>query len=270
MTVDCRKFHGYLTQRRKESNMKAARNISLWIILLLLVFWGNFANAGSDNTLEVGKFSGFSPDGAIPGQWQPLTFKNINEHTTYRPVVENGNTVILAESNASASGLIRQIRIDPREYPWITWRWKISNIFEKGDVTQKKGDDYPARIYITFEYDPDKLNFFEKAKYQAARLIYGQYPPHGAINYIWESKAPRETIVPNPYTDRVKMIVVESGDEYAGVWRDEKRNIYEDYKKAFNEEPPMISGVAVMTDSDNTGESAFAYYGDILFMKQSP
>jgi hypothetical protein len=120
-------------------------------------------------------------------------------------------------------------------------------------VTQKKGDDYPARIYITFEYDPDKLSFFEKTKYQAARLIYGQYPPHAAINYIWESKAPRETIVPNPYTDRVKMIVVESGDEYAGVWREEQRNIYEDYKKAFGEEPPMISGVAIMTDSDNTG-----------------
>jgi hypothetical protein len=253
-----------------KSNMKPNRNISLWIIMVLLIFWGNFANAEPDNILEVGKFSGFPLNETIPSQWQPLTFKKINNHTTYSLVEKNGQTVIKAESNSSASGMIRKISINPREYQWITWSWKISNIFEKGDVTQKKGDDYPARIYITFEYDPDKLGFFEKTRYQAARLIYGEYPPHAAINYIWESKAPRETIVPNPYTDRVQMIVVESGDEYVGVRREEKRNVYEDYKKAFGEEPPMISGVAIMTDSDNTGESTVAYYGDILFLRQSP
>jgi hypothetical protein len=242
------------------------RNKAIWIFLMLFFLMIDLVSAASDNILETAKFSEFSVDEPIPSQWQPLTFKNINKHTIYSLVKENRQTVVKAESNASASGLIRKIRIDPREYQWITWSWKISNIYEKGDVTRKEGDDYPARIYITFEYDPDKLSFFEKAKYKAARLIYGQYPPHAAINYIWESKAPREMIVPNPFTDRVKMIVVESGDEYVSTWREEKRNIYEDYKKAFGEEPPMISGVAVMTDSDNTGESAIAYYGDILFL----
>jgi hypothetical protein len=253
-----------------KSNMKATSKNSVWIFLCFFVFEINYAAAESDSILEVGKFSGFSVDEKIPNSWQPLTFKNIDKLTGYSLHKDNGQTVIRAESNASASGLIRKIAIDPLKYPWITWRWKISNVFEKGDVSQKKGDDYPARIYITFEYNPDKLSFFEKTKYKAARLLYGEYPPHAAINYIWESKAPRETMVPNPYTDRVKMIVVESGDEYAGVWREEQRNIYEDYKKAFGEEPPMISGVAIMTDSDNTGESAVAYYGDILFLRTSP
>jgi hypothetical protein len=253
-----------------KSNMKATPKNSVWIVLCLFVFGINYAAAESDNVLKVGKFSDLSMNEKIPSQWQPLTFKNIDKHTGYSLVKDNGKTVIRAESKASASGLIREISIDPREYQWITWNWKISNIFEKGDVTRKKGDDYPSRIYITFEYDPDKLSFFEKTKYQAARLMHGQYPPHAAINYIWESKAPRGTIVPNPYTDRVIMIVVESGDEYAGVWREEQRNIYEDYQKAFGEEPPMISGVAIMTDSDNTEESAVAYYGDILFLRTSP
>jgi hypothetical protein len=253
-----------------KSNMKANSAFSLWTFLLLFVFWVNFAIAESDNILEVGKFSDLSLNEKIPSQWQPLTFKNIDNHTIYKLVKDNGQNVMKAESNASASGLVRKIRIDPREYQWIFWSWKISNTFEKGDVTHKKGDDYPARIYITFEYNPDELSFFEKTKYQAARLIYGQYPPHAAINYIWESKAPVEMMVPNPYTDRVIMIVVESKDEYAGVWREEKRNIYEDYKKAFGEEPPMISGVAIMTDSDNTGESVVAYYGDIYFLRSSP
>jgi hypothetical protein len=135
-------------------------------------------------------------------------------------------------------------------------------------VKQKDGDDYPARIYITFKYDPGKLSFAEKAKYETVKVLYGQYPPHGAINYIWESKAPQGTIVPNPYTDRVKMIVVESGGGRLNQWVNEKRNLFEDYKKAFGEQSPPLSGVAIMTDTDNTGESATAYYGDILFRKR--
>ena len=95
------------------------------------------------------------------------------------------------------------------------------------------------------------------------------FPLLGAINYIWESKAPVGTIVPNPYTDRVKMFVVETGSAKVNQWANEERNVYEDYKKAFGEEPPMISGVAIMTDTDNTGESAIAYYGDIIFKKES-
>jgi hypothetical protein len=143
----------------------------------------------------------------------------------------------------------------------------VGNLLEKGDVHKKEGDDYPARIYITFEYDPSKLSFFEKVKYETVRLLYGQYPPLAAINYIWESKAPVGTMVPNPYTDRVMMFVVESGTAKLNQWVVEERNIYEDYKKAFGAEPPMISGVAIMTDTDNTGESATAHYGDIVFKK---
>jgi len=89
-------------------------------------------------------------------------------------------------------------------------------------------------------------------------------PPIGAINYIWASHAPVGKIVPNAYTDRVRMIVVESGKMKAGAWVSESRNIFDDYKTAFGKEPPMITGIAIMTDSDNTGESALAYYGDII------
>jgi hypothetical protein len=141
------------------------------------------------------------------------------------------------------------------------------NILKNGDVRRMEGDDYPARIYITFEYDPSKLSFFEKAKYKAIRSLYGEYPPLAAINYIWESKARVGTMVPNPYTDRVIMFVIESGSAKLDQWVNEERNVYEDYKKAFKGEPPMISGVAIMTDTDNTGESATAYYGDAIFKK---
>jgi hypothetical protein len=215
----------------------------------------------------VGKFSAEEVGNGPPVGWKPLTFKKIDRHTVYSLIKEGNTVVVKALAESSASGLTRETEINPKEYPIVQWRWKVTNVLKKGDVKRKEGDDYPARIYITFEYDPSRLGFFDKAKYEMVRLLYGQYPPIGAINYIWESKAAEGTMVPNPYTDRVVMIVVESGGSKLNQWMSEERNVYEDYKKAFGQEPPMISGVAIMTDTDNTGESAIAYYGDILFKK---
>lgn len=219
----------------------------------------------AENPIRIGNFSKLTPDSTLPSQWQPLTFKKIERHTLYQVVSDSGNTVIRADSQNSASGLIRKVSIDSRKFPIISWRWKVSSVYAKGDVTRKSGDDYPARVYITFAYDPAEVGFFEKAKYEAARLIQGETPPLAAITYIWASRAPAGLTVANPYTDRVRMIVLQSGATRVNQWIAEKRNVYADYKAAFGKEPPMVSGVAIMTDSDNTGESARAWYGDIVF-----
>ena len=217
--------------------------------------------------LEVGRFSAETPGEGSPSDWQPLTFKKIERHTRYRLVRLDGDVVVEAVSNAGASGLTREIRIDPKEFPIVEWRWRVSNLLARGDPTRKDGDDYPARLYITFAYDPGRLRFLDQAKYQAAKLLYGAYPPYAGITYIWEGRVPKETILPNAYTDRVRMVVVESGPGRLQQWVRVERNIVEDYRKAFGEEPPMISGVAIMTDTDNTGESATAHYGDIRFRR---
>ena len=237
------------------------------LFFLLISVWA--VHADSPPVIEVGRFSVATEGDGLPDGWKPLTFKKVKRHTTYTLVKDGDTIVVKAVSEASASGLTREVKINPKEYPLVQWRWKVLNVLQKGDVTTKEGDDYPARLYITFEYDPGKVGFLEKAKYETARLLYGQYPPMGAINYIWESNAPKGTVVPNPYTEQVKMIVVESGVERLNQWVSEERNLYEDYKKAFGEEPPMISGVAIMTDTDNTGESATACYGDIRFKKKA-
>ena len=241
-------------------------------IILALGFWAwaftlSNAHAQPAAALDVGRFSAAGEGGSLPEGWKPLTFKNIEKHTLYTLVKDGDTTVVKAESRASASGLIREIKINPKEFPRVRWRWKVENILKKGDVRRKDGDDYPARLYITFEYDPQKLSVVERAKYGLVKAFYGQYPPLAAINYIWESLSPKGTMVPNPFTDRVMMFVVESGGEKLNQWVDEERNVYEDYKKAFGEEPSLISGVAIMTDTDNTGESAVAFYGDIVFQK---
>lgn len=224
------------------------------------------AAAQSGAVLEVGRFSTAAEGQMSPPDWKPLTFKKVERHTKYEVVKDGGGLVVKAVSEASASGLTKEIKIDLREYPIIQWRWKVDNLIKTSDVTRKDGDDYAARIYITFEYDPEKVSFAKKAKYKAGRVIFGDIPI-GAVNYIWETKTPPGTIMDNAYTDFVKMIVVESGPQRVGAWVEEERNVYEDYKKAFGEEPPLINGVAIMTDTDNTKESATAYYGDILFKK---
>ncbi len=224
--------------------------------------------AESDEQLPVGTFSQAQPGKAFPPGWEPLIFEKIPTHTQYDLVKDGNQVVVKAVSHQSSSGITREITIDPLEFPVVQWRWKVENVLKNGDVTKKSGDDYPARLYITFEYDDSKVGFFEKAKYEAAKLLYGQYPPIGAINYIWESKSPVGTLVPNPYTARVNMIVIESGETRLNEWITEERNVYEDYMKAFGENPPKISGVAIMTDTDNTQESAVAYFGDIVFKKE--
>jgi hypothetical protein len=238
----------------------------LGILLGLAIFFGQ-SYAEPDTVLEVGMFSAAQEHGSFPSGWRPLTFSKISEHTQYF-LVKNGDTVVVkAVSERSASGLVREISIDPKEYPIVEWRWKVENILQKGDVSRKEGDDYPARLYITFEYDSSKVGIFEKIKFEAAKLFHGQYPPIAAINYIWASNAPVGTIVPNPYTDRAQMIVTQSGSDKLHQWVSEERNILDDYKHAFGEDPSKISGVAIMTDTDNTQESVIAYFGDIVFKR---
>jgi hypothetical protein len=215
-------------------------------------------------SLAIGAFSQLKPGGTF-GDWQPLTFKKIERHTSYTLISDAGVTVIKAQAQASASGLIRNQAIDLKQFPILQWRWKVANILQKADPAQKRGDDYPARIYITFAFDRSKLSAGERFKYGTAKLLYGEYPPLAAINYIWEGKIPVGTVLPNAYTERVKMIVVQSGAAQLNQWLDMRRNVYQDYKQAFGSEPPLVSGIAIMTDTDNTGESATAYYGDLLF-----
>jgi len=246
------------------------RQLTILFVIIFLPPFFSGTNAQPRDVIEVGKFSVEQVGNGPPAGWKPLTFKKIERHTVYSLVKDGDTVVVKAVAESSASGIVREIKIDPKEFPVVQWRWKVVNILKKGDVRRKEGDDYPARIYVTFEYDSSRLGFFEKAKYEAVRLLYGQYPPIGAINYIWESKSPRGMMIPNPYTNRVIMIVVESGEMRLNQWVSEERNIHEDYKKAFSQEPPMISGIAIMTDTDNTGESATAYYGDIIFKKTKP
>ncbi len=254
--------HGFAT--RGEARHEAVCHFLLFPSLLLFLFLSQALQVhGSE--LRVGAFSELTPGTALPPAWEMLTFPKITRHTEYQLVEIDGTTVIKAESRNAASGLIRRITIDPRRYPIVRWRWRVDRLLTGSDVRRKAGDDYPARLYLIFAYDPDRMSLGRRLRYQAARLLYGDVPA-AAINYIWAHNAAKGTVVPNAYTDFTMMIVVESGPERLGQWITEERNIVEDYRRAFGGDPPLITGVAIMTDSDDSGGEASAYYGDITFL----
>ena len=235
----------------------------LWALLSPVVFQFFLQETAFSGEIAIGDFSSLDPAKGLPDNWEKMVFPKIDRHTTYNLIRDEGRTVIKAVSKASASGLICHYHGPADRYPWIIWRWKIAHVLSRGDVSTKSGDDYAARIYVAFKYTDQGKSFWQRLKYKTANLAAGGKLPGSALNYIWANRALKGTVVSNPYTDQTKMIVVQTGNAQAGRWISEKRNLVDDYRQAFGDDPPPIMGIAIMTDTDNTGESTTAYYGDI-------
>jgi hypothetical protein len=229
--------------------MNARNNtLSRLILILLLVLTGP-SSIIAENLPAVPECEIIIDDfsnGIKPG-WKIRSFKGTTDYTWIK---QDNRTYVRATSKGTASGLYYEIKFEPRQYPYLRWQWKVENIIASGDALQKSGDDYSARIYVVFP-----SFFFWNTR---------------AINYIWANKLPKEQAVPNPYTANSIMISVESGRAESGKWITETRNIYEDYKRFFGKEPPMAGAIAIMTDTDNTGESATADYGPISVCSHDP
>jgi len=207
----------------------------LRLALLALVLFLPFSRAGAEQRI-IDDFE----QGLRPG-WEEKSFSG---HTRYAVVAEEGGHCLRAESSAAASGLIYRIEFEPAEFPILRWRWKIDGTLPRGNGLTKAGDDYAARVYVIF---PHWLFFRTRS-----------------LNYIWANRLPEGQVLPNSYTGNAVMIAVESGSGKAGEWIREERNLVEDFRLAFGEDPPKAGAIAVMTDTDNTRGEARACYDDIV------
>ncbi|HIJ97265.1 MAG TPA: DUF3047 domain-containing protein [Desulfuromonadales bacterium] len=203
------------------------------IVAVAVTVLSSFVNA---QEIPVSRFAAEGLTG-----WESKSFKGVTE---YRLLKENGQTVVKASSNNSASGLIRNLRFQPSKYRFLRWTWKISHTIEGGDERSKAGDDYAARVYVVF---PGR--YFWQMK---------------AINYIWANKLAKGNSISSIYANNSKMVAVESGNSKAGQWIAEERDLLADYRLLFGTDPPEAEAIAIMTDTDNTGGSAEAWYGDIM------
>lgn len=195
-----------------------------------------FTTVGRADELPVSRFAADGLTG-----WYGKTFKG---STDYQLVQDNGRTVIRAQSRGSASGMFKKVNQDPQRFRYLRWSWKVAGIIEKGDERYKSGDDYAARIYVVF---PGR--FFWQTR---------------AISYIWANRLGVGQATPNAFTGNVMMVAVESGPARTGQWLTEERDVLADYRRFFGEEPRKIGAIAIMTDTDNTGSEATAWYGDIV------
>jgi len=229
----------------------------------LLLLAGMGGGLAPPDVLQIGAFSEQEPDQTYPDDWRPISFADIETKTTYDLVRADSGTVVRARSDGGASGLATERRLDLSNYPILEWRWKVDSVVEAGDARTKDGDDYAARLYVTFDYDD--LGFADQVRLRALRLLGYDEIPTRALNYVWANRVDRYTILENAYTDWVMMVAVRSGTEHAGAWVTERRNVLADYRAAFGGDPPPVNGVALMTDTDDTDGEATAYYGDIRF-----
>ena len=124
------------------------------------------------------------------------------------------------------------------------------------------------RIILGFDGDKDSLSFTDQILFETAKLVTGHDFPYATLMYIWENRLPIGTVIPSSHSGRIKMMVAASGPDGIGQWRRFSRNIADDYEKAFGEKPGRLIGVGVLTDTDNTGETVDAWYGDICLQSR--
>jgi hypothetical protein len=210
-------------------------NQKLQFVLATALIWSMPAATVQGEPLLIDDFKN-----GISSGWEAKEFHGL---TRYEPVVEDGIPCLKATAEGTASGLFYRIKYAPQRQPILAWKWKIDNIVETGDARTKIGDDYAARIYVVF---PSFLFWRTKA-----------------LNYVWANRLPKGDAIPNSYTANAMMIAVESGPANTGKWLEYRRNIYDDFKKYFGEEPTRVGAIAIMTDTDTTGSKASACYGPI-------
>lgn len=201
---------------------------------------------------------------APPG-WQPWIISRFLARTHYGIVEHDGERVLAARADVSASGLLQPLALAAADYPYIHWRWKVPQLIPGANNASRVGDDSPVRVIVAFDGDKSKLDFEDQALSRTVKLFSGREMPYATIQYIWENRLPRETVLENARTSRSKMLVVESGPEHLGRWLTFRRDVRVDYQRLFGEPAGPIVFVGVMTDSNATGTQATAYYGDIRF-----
>jgi hypothetical protein len=188
----------------------------------------------------------FALEAADLSAWRPWKFSS---ETRYTPVEIDGRRAVRAVSKGSASGYYRKITIDLQQTPILRWSWRVDNTLGEVDERSKGGDDYPARVYVI----DTRPVFFWKSQ---------------ALNYVWSSAQPEDSHWPNAYTSRAVVIAVRSGERDLGKWQQEERNVRDDFERYFGNQVRYVDAVAFMTDTDNTGRRAVAYYGDIYFAER--
>ena len=183
----------------------------------------------------------------VPNGWKTQSWGSPKYE--FEVVSESPTRVLHLVSNGDSSTVNKDIKIDCKDYPVLQWRWKVAELPKGGDARKKATDDQALQIYVTFPRFPNAVR---------SRVI----------GYIWDTTAPAGTIVKSQKTGLVTYVVIRSGGADIGKWVTETRNVCEDYRKIYGEEPEeKVEALSIGIDSDDTRSRAEGYAGEILFRK---
>jgi Protein of unknown function (DUF3047) len=225
------------------------------------------AAAAAQAAIPVAPFSSSRPGAELPPGWSEQRLPNAAP-AEVSLVTDGGVTVLRVKSVHAAGGAIHALDADAPAAASLAWRWKIDRVVGKGDLARRDGDDFAARVYVFFGVPLEALSFGDRFRILLARLIYGQQLPTAGICYVWDNRHPAGTSAWNPYTDRIRMVVVETGSARAGQWTEVRRDLDADFRAAFGARwaspTPRVTGIAAGNDTDQTRESATAWFGDFV------
>jgi hypothetical protein len=209
------------------------------------------------------RFSDSTAGNQLPSGWKHYP---MSRHATKAGVtlVRDGDvTVLHIDANRGAGGIAHPLTLPPDQM--LGWRWKVDHSVARANLAKKRGDDFAARVYVFFDVPASALTFGERIKLRLARTVMGHELPRAALCYVWDNAHPVGTIAPNAYYGAVRTIVLQSGNANAGQWQTEQRDLAADFLAAFGHPAPAITGVAVASDTDNTGGHVNAWFGDLTF-----
>jgi hypothetical protein len=221
------------------------------------------AGAAAQQPPEIPRFSAGKPGGALPAEWKHVPLASFKNSTDYALVVEDGAVVVRATARNAASFLAARVDFDPQQFPQLAWRWKVIQGIPAANTAEQSKEDAPVRLMLAFAGDASKLSFKERTAATAAKTISGQALPYATLMYVWGGKVAVDSITASSRSSRIRMLAVAADEQGIGRWQSYTRNLVEDFKRAFGEEPGNVTSIQLMTDTDNTGADAQAYYGDI-------
>ena len=214
------------------------------LIILIILFPLCLPVEADNDRFIITNFSQGLDERGVPLRWK---LKEKEGSPIVRLEKEEDAHVLHLISENSSFGLIKEIDVDIKEYPYINFRWKVKELPKNGDFRKKETDDQAAQIYVAF------------GKFKLTAKIVG---------YLWENKTPKLTTGVSPVWSKVRLIVLQSGPEKIGKWVWEKRNIYNDYKSLFDKDPPKANRISIYINSQHTKSRAESYFGEIYFSKE--
>jgi len=227
--------------------------LATWLLATALA-----AGAGAESLL-------LPPPGG-PG-WRPLVFPRVEKQTEYESAEFEGAPVLRAHARCSASALLHAAPgLDLDQTPVLHWRWRVDRDLGPRDARAKSGDDYAARVYVAFRFEPERASRYERLKRGALALLYGAELPGSALNYVWTANEPKGSAWPSPYAADSRLISLGAGP--LGVFRAESVDLRADYRRSFASEPPPVEFVALMSDADDGCGEALAWFADLRFASE--